>query len=38
MIAAVCIEHKAHLLHNDKDFDYISDVFALQVVGGHTVQ
>ena len=39
MIAAVCIEHKAHLLHNDKDFGYISDVFALQVVGGgHTVQ
>jgi len=38
MIAAVCIEHKAHLLHNDRDFDYISDVFALQVVGGHTVQ
>ena len=38
MIAAVCIEHKAQLLHNDRDFDYISDVFALQVVGDHTVQ
>ena len=32
MIAAVCIEHKADLLHNDRDFDYIADVFGLQVV------
>lgn len=29
MIAAVCIEHKAELLHNDRDFDYIADVFGL---------
>ena len=33
MIAAVCIEHKADLLHNDRDFDYIADVFDLQVTG-----
>jgi predicted nucleic acid-binding protein len=38
MIAAVCIEHKADLLHNDKDFDYIADVFGLQVVGSRAVQ
>jgi len=38
MIAAVCIEHKADLLHNDRDFDYIADVFGLQVVGSRTVQ
>jgi predicted nucleic acid-binding protein len=31
MIAAVCIEHKADLLHNDRDFDYIADVFGLQI-------
>ena len=38
MIAAVCIEHKAHLLHNDRDFDCITDVFGLQVLGSHTLQ
>ncbi len=38
MIAAVCIEHKADLLHNDRDFDYIADVFGLQVVGSRAVQ
>jgi predicted nucleic acid-binding protein len=38
MIAAVCIEHKADLLHNDRDFDYIADIFGLQVVGSRTVQ
>ena len=32
MIAAVCIEHKIQLLHNDRDFDYIADVFDLQVL------
>jgi len=37
-IAAVCIEHKADLLHNDRDFDYIADVFGLQVVGSRAVQ
>ena len=38
MIAAACIEHKTDLLHNDRDFDYIADVFGLQVVGNRTVQ
>lgn len=38
MIAAVCIEHKADLLHNDRDFDYIADVLGLQVVGSRAVQ
>jgi predicted nucleic acid-binding protein len=38
MIAAVCIEHKAHLLHNDRDFDYIAGVFGLQVMDSRTVQ
>jgi predicted nucleic acid-binding protein len=38
MIAAVCIEQKADLLHNDRDFDYIANVFGLQVVGSRTVQ
>jgi len=38
MIAAVCIEHKTDLLHNDRDFDHISDVFGLQVLGSPTVQ
>ncbi len=38
MIAAVCIEHKADLLHNDRDFDHIADVFGLQVVDNRTVQ
>jgi len=31
MIAAVCIEHEANLLHNDRDFDHIADIFGLQV-------
>lgn len=38
MIAAVCIEHKAHLLHNDRDFDRIADVFDLHVPGSRTEQ
>jgi predicted nucleic acid-binding protein len=38
MIAAVSIEHKADLLHNDGDFDHIADVFGLQIVGGRAVQ
>jgi predicted nucleic acid-binding protein len=39
MIAAVCIEHEAHLLHDDRDFDHIADVFGLQVVvGNRTMQ
>jgi hypothetical protein len=38
MIAAVCIEHEANLLHNDRDFDHIVDVFGLQIVGNRTVQ
>lgn len=37
MIAAVCIEHKTHLLHNDRDFDHIADVFDLRVIGERTV-
>lgn len=37
MIAAVCIEHKTFLLHNDRDFDHISDVFCLQVLGSPNV-
>jgi len=31
IIAAVCIEHEANLLHNDRDFDHIADIFGLQV-------
>jgi predicted nucleic acid-binding protein len=31
MIAAVCIEHRAQLLHNDRDFDCIADIFDLQI-------
>lgn len=38
MIAAVCIEHKTDLLHNDRDFDHIANVFVLQIVGNRTVQ
>jgi len=38
MIAAVCVEHNARLLHNDRDFDYIAGVFGLQVLSGHAVQ
>ena len=38
MIAAVCIEHKADLLHNDRDFDRISGVFGLRVLGSTTVE
>jgi len=32
MIAAVCMENNAHLLHNDRDFDLIAQHFGLQVV------
>jgi predicted nucleic acid-binding protein len=38
MIAAVCIEHKTDLLHNDRDFDRISGVFGLRVLGSTTVE
>jgi predicted nucleic acid-binding protein len=38
MITAVCIEHKTVLLHNDKDFDHISGVFGLQILGSPAVQ
>ena len=32
MIAAVCIEHDARLLHNDRDFDSIATHFDLRVI------
>jgi len=32
MIAAVCIENKVALLHNDRDFDIISEHFSLKIV------
>ena len=32
MIAAVCIENKVALLHNDRDFNYISKHFDLKIV------
>jgi predicted nucleic acid-binding protein len=32
MIAAVCIENNARLLHNDRDFDLLAAHFELQVV------
>ena len=32
MIAAVCIENKVALLHNDRDFDLISKHFDLKIV------
>ncbi|NTW37861.1 MAG: PIN domain nuclease [Syntrophobacteraceae bacterium] len=32
MIAAVCIENKAQLLHNDRDFDYIANTSDLLVI------
>jgi predicted nucleic acid-binding protein len=38
MIAAVCIEQKASLLHNDRDFDRIAGVFNLQVLVRPAVQ
>lgn len=38
MIAAVCIEQEAHLLHNDRDFDSIAGVFGLEIVDSRTVQ
>jgi hypothetical protein len=31
MIAAVCMQHRAQLLHRDRDFDWIAEVFDLQV-------
>jgi predicted nucleic acid-binding protein len=33
IIAAVCIEHSALLLHNDRDFDNIAGYFPLQRYG-----
>lgn len=30
IIAATCIEHSAFILHNDRDFSYISKHFSLQ--------
>jgi predicted nucleic acid-binding protein len=38
MIAAVCIEHNAQLLHNDRDFDQIAGFFDLRVVACRIVQ
>jgi hypothetical protein len=32
MIAAVCLEMNARLLHNDRDFDFIAEHFDLQIV------
>jgi predicted nucleic acid-binding protein len=32
MIAAVCIEHNARLLHNDRDFDLLAAHSELQVI------
>lgn len=32
MIAAVCLEHRLDLLHNDRDFDFIAAHFDLRVV------
>jgi predicted nucleic acid-binding protein len=32
MIAAVCIENKAQLLHNDRDFDHIANTSDLLVI------
>jgi len=32
MIAAVCIENKTQLLHNDRDFDYIANASDLLVI------
>lgn len=34
LIAAVCIEHDAILLHNDRDFEAISRRFPLRTVTG----
>ena len=31
MIAALCVENKVALLHNDRDFDYISQHFDLKI-------
>lgn len=31
MIASVCLENKVALLHNDRDFTYIAQVFPLQI-------
>ena len=38
MIAAACIEHDAQLLHKDRDFDHIANLFDLRVVVTHIVQ
>jgi predicted nucleic acid-binding protein len=38
MIAAVCIEHTVQLLHNDRDFDPIANVFDLRVLACQVVQ
>jgi len=35
MIASLCLEHGVQLLHNDRDFTFIADLFPLQV---HEVQ
>jgi hypothetical protein len=32
IIAACCIQHSVFILHNDKDFEYISKMFPLQKV------
>ena len=38
MIAAVCIEHNARLLHNDRDFDLLAAHAGLEVVDLSSVQ
>ena len=38
MIAAVCLEHQAYVLHNDRDFDDMADAFGLQVLGSHAIR
>jgi predicted nucleic acid-binding protein len=38
MIAAACIEHDAQLLHKDRDFDHIANLFDLRVVVSHNAQ
>jgi len=32
MIASACLEHEAALLHNDRDFTFIAQIFPLQIV------
>ena len=36
MIASVCLDHEAQLLHNDRDFKFIANLFPLQFT--HTTE